>query len=141
MIQIFLALKRAWSAGQQIRNPAVWKSGAEVSAYATVIVESIFTIVLFFFPELADLLSPKMTALGGTLITTALAIVSIVVGRTTTKKEVGLDVLLQGPAPPGPGQRKDDYGPQIIPSLKNIPTPRNLGQVGRGNSAQGKDVL
>jgi len=96
MLQVIKALYQAFQAGKIIANPEMWKSGGELTAAVTAFVASLFAVAVYFFPNFADLFTTETASLFGAIIISALGLVSIVIGRVTTKKEIGIGVLIEG---------------------------------------------
>jgi hypothetical protein len=152
------ALYRAWQVNGIIRNPAKWKSGGELINAVAALVTALISVAVFANPHLASYFTIDVITAIIAFVVQGLILINIVIARITTRKEMGIDVLLsKTPEPEPPGRRIEDV--EVIPPpepgrwaedipiekrtdcQENLGSPGRLEQRNRKSDSQGKDVV
>jgi len=149
MFNLIQAIYRAWQAGQIIRNPEKWKSLQDLGNQITVVVASVVSIVVFFFPAATDWLSQEVQTYVVGILVSGFGIANIVLTRITTRKEVSLSALVARTTEPEvPGRRVEDPKADSFPFVeRRSGDSKDLGSAGRVGSGdrkvtpQGQDVI
>jgi len=133
------ALYRAWQDGEIIRNPAKWKSGGELVNAVTGVVTAIVSVVIYFNPDLVAYLSEDFVKAIIPTVVSFLVAMNILITRITTKKEVGLDVLIAEKVIDSTAPDRRDEGRQLISSTELEGRHSNSEDLGAASELERRD--